>query len=95
MRRLPRTDPRHSSWQPGRCRSPNKTIEVSADIEALFTQWRASEAKLYPMVVVSPHQYEANLRLVRAMTDVFDTPNPHIRGLVSIYLGSLLSQERR
>ncbi len=39
------------------------------DIEALLTQWRASEAKLYPMVVVSPHQYETNLSLVRAMTD--------------------------
>ena len=39
------------------------------DIEALLTQWRASEAKLYPIIVVSPHQYEANLSLVRAMTD--------------------------
>ncbi len=39
------------------------------DIEALLAQWRASEAKLYPMIVVSPHQYEANLSLVRAMTD--------------------------
>jgi hypothetical protein len=35
----------------------------------LLTRWRAAEAKLYPMVVVSPHQYEVNLRLVRAMTD--------------------------
>lgn len=39
------------------------------DIEALLTQWRASEARLYPMVVVNPHQYEKNLSLVRAMTD--------------------------
>ncbi len=39
------------------------------DVEALLTQWRASEAKLYPMILVSPHQYETNLSLVRAMTD--------------------------
>ena len=39
------------------------------DIEALLAQWRASEAKLYPMILVSPHQYETNLSLVRAMTD--------------------------
>lgn len=39
------------------------------DLEALLGQWRAAEAKLYPMVVVNPHQYEANLELVRAMTD--------------------------
>ncbi len=38
-------------------------------MDGLLAQWRASEAKLYPMVVVSPHQYEANLSLVRAMTD--------------------------
>ena len=39
------------------------------ETEALLAQWRASEAKLYPMIVVSPHRYEANLSLVRAMTD--------------------------
>jgi len=39
------------------------------EMEALLAQWRASEAKLYPMIVVSPHRYEANLSLVRAMTD--------------------------
>ncbi|HDH02873.1 MAG TPA: hypothetical protein ENH15_01345 [Actinobacteria bacterium] len=39
------------------------------DIDTLLAQWRVSETKLYPMVVVSPHQYEANLSLVRAMTD--------------------------
>jgi len=39
------------------------------DVDALLATWRAAEAKLYPMVVVSPHQYEANLTLVRAMTD--------------------------
>jgi hypothetical protein len=38
------------------------------DIESLVDLWRAAETKLYPMVVVSPHQYEVNLRLVRAMT---------------------------
>jgi hypothetical protein len=39
------------------------------EIESLLTQWRSAESKLYPMVVVNPHQYEANLELVRAMTD--------------------------
>lgn len=39
------------------------------DLDALLAQWRAAEAKLYPMVVVNPHQYETNLELVRAMTD--------------------------
>ncbi|MEX1126556.1 MAG: hypothetical protein WEE53_12910 [Acidimicrobiia bacterium] len=39
------------------------------DVGDLLTRWRAAEAKLYPMVVVSPHQYEVNLTLVRAMTD--------------------------
>jgi len=39
------------------------------EIETLLAEWRGSEAKLYPMVVVNPHQYETNLSLVRAMTD--------------------------
>jgi hypothetical protein len=39
------------------------------EIESLLAQWRSAESKLYPMVVVNPHQYEANLVLVRAMTD--------------------------
>lgn len=39
------------------------------EIDPLLAQWRSAESKLYPMVVVNPHQYEANLELVRAMTD--------------------------
>lgn len=39
------------------------------EIESLLAQWRSAESKLYPMVVVNPHQYEANLVLVRAMTN--------------------------
>ncbi len=39
------------------------------EIDTLLAQWRSAEAKLYPMVVVNPHQYEANLELVRAVTN--------------------------
>ncbi len=39
------------------------------EIDALLARWRSAESKLYPMVVVDPRQYEANLELVRAMTN--------------------------
>ena len=39
------------------------------EIDTLLAQWRSAEAKLYPMVVVNPHQYEANLELVWAVTN--------------------------
>lgn len=54
------------------------------DLEALVGQWRAAEAKLYPMVVVNPHQYEANLALVRAMTDDLRDVDT-VDGLVDAY----------
>ena len=54
------------------------------DIEPLLAQWRASEAKLYPMIVVSPHQYETNLSLVRAMTDDLSDITT-VDGLISEY----------
>ena len=43
--------------------------DTAADLESLLRRWRSAESKLYPMIVVNPHQYETNLRLVRAMTD--------------------------
>ena len=39
------------------------------EIDSLLPQWRSSESKLYPMVVVHPRQYETNLELVRAITN--------------------------
>ena len=54
------------------------------EVDALLTQWRSAESKLYPMVVVNPHQYEANLELVRAMTlDLSDVAK--IEDLVTAY----------
>ena len=54
------------------------------EVDALLTQWRSAESKLYPMVVMNPHQYEANLELVRAMTvDLSDVAQ--IEDLVTAY----------
>lgn len=37
---------------------------------ALIDRWRQAESKLYPLVLVNPHQYEINLRLLRRIVEM-------------------------